>query len=65
MDGACSMHVKDEKSTQSFNLGTERGYLVDLRVNGKIILKWFLKKYCGMEWTVLIGFRIGTSGGLF
>jgi hypothetical protein len=62
MDGTCSMHVKDEKSIESFNLGIERRrYLEDLRVSEKIILKWFLKNYCGMEWTLVnmvIGFRV-------
>jgi hypothetical protein len=41
-----------------------RSYLEELGVNGKIILKWFLKNYCGIDWTVFIGSRIKTSGEL-
>jgi hypothetical protein len=38
--------------------------LQDLGVDGRIILKWNLKKYDGMAWTELIWLRIGFGGRL-
>jgi hypothetical protein len=45
MDKTCSMHGRDEKCIQNFSRKTsrEKTALGDLGVNGKIILKWFLK----------------------
>jgi hypothetical protein len=57
------MNLKDEKIIQSFNLGIEKEEATwkTLCVNGKIILKWFLKNYYAMEWTLVnrvIGFQV-------
>jgi hypothetical protein len=40
---------------------TERDHFEDLGVDGKIPLKWLLKKWNGEAWTGLIWLRIGTN----
>jgi len=35
--------------------------LLDLVVDGKIILKWILHKECVKVWTTVMWFRIGSS----
>jgi len=42
----------------------ERGHLEDIRLDGRIILKYILKKCCGMAWTGFIWPRTGASGGI-
>jgi hypothetical protein len=42
----------------------ERNYLKDVRIYGRIILKWTLKNWDGGTWTGLVWLRIGTDGVL-
>jgi len=41
----------------------ERDHLEDPGVDERIILKWTLRKWDGVTWTVLIWLKIGTGGG--
>ena len=41
-----------------------RGQLQDISVDGRILLKWILKKFDGRMLIGLIRLRIGTDGGL-
>jgi hypothetical protein len=42
----------------------ERDYLKDVGIDGRILLKWFLKKYNVRAWTGFIWLRTGTGGGI-
>jgi hypothetical protein len=41
----------------------ETDHLIDLDLDGRIILNWIFKKWNGEAWTGLIWLRIGTGGG--
>jgi hypothetical protein len=39
--------------------------LEDLSLEGRVILKWGFKMWCGEVWSELLWHRIGTGGGRF
>jgi hypothetical protein len=41
----------------------ERDYLEDPGIDGRIILRWILRKWDEWAWTGSIWLRIGTDGG--
>jgi hypothetical protein len=42
----------------------ERGHLEDPDIDGRIILRWIFKKWCGGAWNELRCLRTGTGGRL-
>jgi len=66
MGGACSTCGRQERFIQSLGGQTleERDHMQDLGVDGRIVLKWMVKKSEGETRTGLIWLRIGTGGGL-
>ena len=66
MSGACSTYGGEKKSIQSFGRGIlrERDHFEDSGIDGRIILRWILRKWDGGAWTGLIWLRTGTEGGM-
>jgi hypothetical protein len=59
---ACSIHGRNEECTQIQNL-KGREHLHGVGVDGRIILKWVLKRL-GMVGTTIIWLRSGNNGRL-
>jgi hypothetical protein len=66
MGGSCSTYRGEKRYIQGFGRGTlrERDHLDGQEVDGRIILKWFIRKWGGGHWTGCVWLRIGTGGGL-
>jgi hypothetical protein len=64
MGTACSTHGEKNAYRLLEEKRERRRPLGRPRLHGRIILKWFLGKQGGVEWTVLIWLKIGNSGGL-
>jgi len=65
MGGACSAHGGEERHRQGFGGGNlrERDHLGDPGIDGRIILRWILRKLDVGIWTGWSWLRIGTGGG--
>jgi hypothetical protein len=63
--GAFSMYGWEEGWIRGFSWITwvERHHLEDPGVNGRIILRWFFRKWNVGAWTGLSWIRIGIGGG--
>jgi hypothetical protein len=59
---SCNTSGRGEKGIQNETLNA-RHNLVDLDVDGRVILKVDLKKYSARVWTGFVWLRIGISGG--
>jgi hypothetical protein len=57
--------LKERRGVYRVLVGKHEGknHSEDPVVNGKIILRWILRKWDGWAWTGLIWLRIGTGGG--
>jgi len=66
MGGACSAYGCRREAYTGFWWGNlrERDHLGDLGVDGRIILRWILRKWDVGVWTGSSWLRVGTGGGL-
>jgi len=66
MGKACGTYRLEETRHGRFSWGNlkEKGYLEDLNVGGRVMLKYILNKCDGGAWTGLIWHGIGTSCGM-
>jgi len=65
MVGACSAYGGEERRIHDFLWGnlSERDHLGDPGVNGRVILRWILRKWDVCLWTGSSWLRIGTGSG--
>ena len=65
MDGECSTYGGEESCMQGFGGGNlrEQYHLEDAGVDGRIILRWIVRKWDVMVWTGSSWLRVGTGGG--
>ena len=66
MGGECSAYEGERGVYRVFGRGgnlLERDHLGDPGVDGRIILRWFFRKWDVGVWTGSICLRIGTGGG--
>jgi hypothetical protein len=65
MGGTCREHESEEKCIHNFGRKPcWKETASDPALDGRIILKWAVKKYDGRVWTELIGLGMGTHGTL-
>jgi hypothetical protein len=57
------MKMKTMMMCETLRQAKKRGYLIDLVIEGKIILNLTLNKYFTIAWNGFICLRIGSHGG--